>query len=228
MFKTAVREALMPEDENANMPSLAATILDELRESRRIRRLILAGLREIEETLRHMATDAGHMATDLRLLVADSLERRLWYALPSELRIRRDVRDMSVLVYPAREEVVTPDFLHSIGVAQVSEAITEDERERALETDMIIAELGDDGMWTRFFAAVASSAICSEDIDRAVRTAEILERVHGLSVVPVAFGYRVDDSVGRYNDQEGRGRVWIIAPDGNQVPGDPGQGPRQR
>ena len=217
----------MPEDENVTMASLEAAILDELRESRRIRRLILAGLRDIEETLRHRATDAGHLVADLRLLVADSLERRLGYALPFELRIGHDVRDISVLVYPAREEVVMPDFLHAIDVAQVSGAITEDERERALETDMIIAELGDDGMWTRFFAAVASSAICSEDLDRAVRTAEILERVHGLPVVPVAFGYRVDDSVGRYNDQEGRGRVWIIAPDGNQAPGDQGYGPRQ-
>lgn len=189
VFKTAVWEALMPEDEAATMPALMAAILDELRESRKTQELILASV--------------GH-------LVGDNLERKMGYALPSELRTGYGVREMSTLVYPAREEVVTPDFLSNLDAARASGTITEDERDRVLKTDMIIAELGYDGRRARFFAAEASNSINNDDLDRAVRTAEILEKVHGLPVVPIAFGHQVGDAVRRYNNQEGRRRVRII------------------
>ena len=188
-FKTAVWEALMPEDEAATMPALMTAILDELRESRKTQELIL--------------TSIGH-------LVGDNLERKMGYALPSELRTGYGVREMSTLVYPAREEAVTLDFLNDLDDARASGTITEDERARVLNTDMIIAELGDDGRQTRFFAAEASNSINNDDLDRAVRTAEILERVYALHVVPIAFGHQVGDAVRRYNNQEGRRRVRII------------------
>ncbi len=187
-FRTAVREALMPEDD-ATMLALMAAILHELRE--------MLGTQE------GIRISLGH-------LVRDSLERRMGYALPSELRTGYGVRDMSVLVYPAREEAVTPDFLNHLDDARASGTITEDERERVLSADMIIAELGDDGRWTRFFAVEASRSINSEVLDRAVRTAELLERVRGLPVVPIAFGHGAEDDVRRYNDQEGRRLVRII------------------
>ena len=202
-FKTAVLEALMPEDEAATMPALTAAILDELRESRKTQELILA-------TIGKMAGDIEGMATDIGHLIGDNLERRMGYALPSELRTGYGVREMSVLVYPAREEAVAPDFLNDLDSARASGTITEDERARALRTDMIIAELGNDGTWTRFFAAEASNSINNEDIDRAVRTAEILERVYGSPVVPVAVGHRVGDAVRRYNSREGRRRARIM------------------
>lgn len=195
-FKTAVLEALMPEDEAATMPALMAAMLNELRESRKTQELILASI--------------GQMTTDIGHLVGDNLERKMGYALPSELRTGYGVREMSTLVYPAREEAVTPDFLNDLDDARASGTITEDERERVLNTDMIIAELGDDGRQTRFFAAEASNSINNDDLDRAVRTAEILERVYALHVVPIAFGHQVGDAVRRYNNQEGRRRVRII------------------
>ena len=195
-FKTAVWEALMPEDEAATMPALMAAMLDELRESRKTQELILASI--------------GQMTTDIGHLVGDNLERKMGYALPSELRTGYGVREMSTLVYPAREEAVTPDFLNDLDDARASGTITEDERARVLNTDMIIAELGDDGRRTRFFAAEASNSINNDDLDRAVRTAEILERIHSLPVVPIAFGHQVGDAVRRYNNQEGKRRVRII------------------
>jgi hypothetical protein len=195
-FKTAVWEALMPEDEAATMPALMAAILDELRESRKTQGLILV-------SIDRMATDIGH-------LIGDNLERKMGYALPSELRAGYGVREMSTLVYPAREEAVTPEFLNDLDDARASGAITEDERARVLNTDMIIAELGDNGRRTRFFAAEASNSINNDDLDRAVRTAEILEKIHGLPVIPITFGHQVGDAVRRYNNQEGRRRVRII------------------
>ncbi len=194
-FKTAVREALMSE--------VLADILDELRESRKTQELILASIGRMAGDINSMATDIGH-------LVGDNLERKMGYALPSELRTGYGVREMSTLVYPAREEVVTPDFLNDLDDARSSGTITEYERDRVLKTDMIIAELGGDGRWTRFFAAEASNSINNDDLDRAVRTAEILERIHKLPVVPVAFGHQVGDAVRRYNNQEGQRRVRII------------------
>ena len=188
-FKTAVWEALMPEDEAATMPALMAAILDELRESRKTQELILASV--------------GH-------LVGDNLERKMGYALPSELRTGYGVREMSTLVYPAREEAVTPEFLNDLDDARSSGTITEDERDRVLKTDMIIAEFGGDGRRARYFAAEASNSINNDDLDRAVQTSEILERIHSLPVVPVAFGHQVGDAVRRCNNQEGRRRVRII------------------
>ena len=202
-FKTAVWEALMPEDEAATMPALTAAILDELRESRKTQE-------ESRKTQELILASIGQMTTDIGHLVGDNLERKMGYALPSELRTGYGVREMSVLVYPAREEAVTPEFLNDLDDARASGTITEDERARVLNTDMIIAELGDDGRQTRFFAAEASNSINNDDLDRAVRTAEILERVHALHVVPIAFGHQVGDAVRRYNNQEGKRRVRII------------------
>ena len=195
-FRKSVREALMPEDDAAAMQVLMAAILHELRE-------MLGTEREMLGTQEGFRISLGH-------LVRDSLERRMGYSLPSELRTGYGVRDMSMLVYPAGEEAVTPDFLDELNVALELGTITEDERERVLSADMIIAELGDDGGWTRFFAVEASGSIDSEVIDRAVRTAELLERVRGLPVVPIAFGHGAEDDVRRYNDQEERRRVRII------------------
>ena len=199
-FRKAVREALMPEDD-ATMLALMAAILHELRE-------MLGTEREMLGTQEGIRISLGH-------LVRDSLERRMGYALPSELRTGYGVRDMSVLVYPDREEAVTPDFLNHLDDARASGTITEDERERVLIADMIIAELGEDSRWTRFFAVEASSSINSEVLDRAVRTVEILERVRGLPVIPIAFGHGAEDDARRYNDQEGRRLVRIIMLNGS-------------
>ena len=194
-FKTAVREALMSE--------VLADILDELRNSRKTQELILTSIGRMAGDINSMASDIGH-------LVGDNLERKMGYALPSELRTGYGVREMSALVYPAREEAVAPEFLNDLDDARASGTITEDERDRVLKTDMIIAELGGDGRRTRYFAAEASNSINNDDLDRAIRTAEILERIHSLPVVPVAFGHQVGDAVRRYNNQEGRRRVRII------------------
>ena len=221
-FRMAVREALMPEDDADTMQALMAAILHELREMHGIQREMLGTQKEMLGTEREMLGTQKEMPGTLEgvrislgHLVRDSLERRMGYSLPSELRTGYGVRDMSVLVYPAREEAVTPDFLNHLDDARASGTITEDERERVLSADMIIAELGDGGGWTRFFAVEASSSINSEVLDRAVRTVEILERVRGLPVVPIAFGHRAEDDARRYNDQEGRRRVRIIMLDGS-------------
>ena len=220
-FRTAVREALMPEDD-ATMLGLMAAILHELREMHGIQREMLGTQKEMlgteRETLRTQEEMPGTLEgirISLGHLVEDSLEWRMGYAVPSELRTGYGVRDMSVLVYPPREEAVIPDFLDELNAALELGTITEDERERVLSADMIIAELGDDGGWTRFFAVEASSSINNEVLDRAVRTVEILERVRGLPVVPVAFGHGSEDDARRYNDQEGRRRVRIIMLDGS-------------
>ena len=92
-------------------------------------------------TVGNMADDIDSMTMDIGHLVGDNLERKMGYALPSELRTRYGVRDMSVLVYPAREEAVTPDFLDYLDDARESRTITEDQRERVL--------IADDGRWTR-------------------------------------------------------------------------------
>ncbi len=201
-FKTAVRDALMSE--------VLADILDELRESRKIQELMLASIGRMSGDINSMSGRIDSMATDIGHLIGDNLERKMGYALPSELRTGYGVREMSVLVYPAREDVVTPEFLNDLDAARASGTITEDERARVLNTDMIISELGDDGQRTRFFAAEASNSINNDDIDRAVRTAEIMEKIHGLPVVPIAFGHQVGDAVRRYNNREGRRRVRII------------------
>lgn len=205
-FKTAVLEALIPEDEAVTMPALMAAILEEMRESRKTQQSILAATDKMAGDIDSMATDIGH-------LVGDNLERKMGYALPSELRTGYGVREMSVLVYPAREEVVTPVFLDDLDNALASGTITEDERERILKTDMIVAEIGDDGEATRLFAAEASNSVNNDDLDRVIRTVEILERVHRCPGVPIAFGHRVGDGVRRHNNQEGRRRVRIITPD---------------
>ena len=223
-FKTAVWEALMPEDDAATMPALMAAILDELREMRRTQGEMQRTQEEMQRTqeesrktqesmldsIGKMADDIDSMATDIGHLVGDNLERKMGYALPSELRTGYGVREMSVLVYPAREETVTPDFLDDLNAALESGTITEDERDRVIKTDMIVAERDDNHRRTRFFVAEASNSINNDDIDRAIRTTEILERILEPPVVSIAFGHQASDAVRRYNSGEASRRVRII------------------
>ena len=156
----------------------------------------------IRDDMNVMRGDVGH-------LVGDNLERKIGYRLPSLLAHRLDLTDLEVLLYQEREVVVDPELQEIIAQAYGHKSISQGQRRRLLETDMIVRARRPDNSLA-FYPVEASAAIGVDDISRAEETAQILTAITGIVASPVVCGYRLTADARDYNrTSEGR-RATVI------------------
>ena len=142
-------------------------------------------------------------------MVEDNLERKIGFRLPALLAHRLDLSDVEVLLYQEREIVVEPELQDVIAEAYGLRSISQGQRRRLLETDMIVrARRPDDNL--AFYPVEASAAIGVDDISRAEESAQILAAITGMVASPVVCGYRLTADARDYNrTSEGR-RATVI------------------
>ena len=165
--------------------------------------------KETLEIQRGILVEIRAMRGDIGHLVGDNLERKIGFRLPAMLAHRLELSDLEVLLYQEREIVVDPELQKVIAQAYGHKSISQSQRRRLLETDMIVrARRPDDNL--AFYPVEASAAIGVDDISRAEESAQILAAITGMAASPVVCGYRLTADARDYNrTSEGR-RATII------------------
>lgn len=181
---------------------VSETVSEAQKETLEIQRGILAEIRAIRGDTNTMRGDIGH-------LVGDNLERKIGFRLPALLAHRLELSDVDVLLYQEREIVVDPELQDVIAEAYGLRSISQGQRRRLLDTDMIVkARRSDESL--AFYPVEASAAIGVDDISRAEESAQILAAITGMAASPVVCGYRVTADARDYNrTSEGR-RAMVI------------------
>ncbi|MDE0020369.1 MAG: hypothetical protein OXT69_03135 [Candidatus Poribacteria bacterium] len=155
---------------------------------------VVANQAEMQETQKRMQDDIGQ-------LKGESLEVRLDFRLVPKLRQHLKIRKTKVIRSVARPS--NGNFFDEIDDALDEEIITERQRGRVFDTDMIlkgvIPQTADD-LW---IAIEASNAIDASDIDRAKETAQILSVVYQAAAEAVAAGYEISEAAEGYAEQNG-------------------------
>ena len=125
-------------------------------------------------------------------LYGADLERRLPRILPSQLFGMLELHRPSVLL----RDAVEPDreFLARIQDATTEGVISMDDYDRLAETDLILRARFRESGEIVYCSAEASGVIDSEDVNRAIRSAEILNTVYGERAIPVVAGYNVTEA----------------------------------
>ncbi len=155
---------------------------------------VVANQAEMQETQKRMQDDIGQ-------LKGESLEVRLDFRLVPKLRQHLKIRKTKVIRSVARPS--NGNFFDEIDDALDEEIITERQRGRVFDTDMIlkgvIPQTADD-LW---IAIEASNAIDASNIDRAKETAQILSVVYQAVAEAVAAGYEISEAAEGYAEQNG-------------------------
>ncbi len=158
------------------------------------------------DMIKDLSDTVGH-------LVGSDLERKLAIKLPTRLEGRFGGRNLETLVYQDRSRPVTPGFRAKLDDAVSNGIITQAQRARILDTDMIVQATRDDSE-TVYFAIEASSAINEDDIDRAMASAEVLRAMSEREAEPIVVGYSVHAVVRNYNrDPHGNQKAAIVTLD---------------
>ena len=162
---------------------------------------ILAELADLRRE--HAQTRSVQNRMDGRLgnLYGADLERRLPRILPVRLFGMLKLYRPTVLLREASE----PDreFLDRIQDATDEGVISLSDYGRITDTDLILQALRSrEGGETIYCAAEASGVIDSEDVNRAVESAKILNVVYGEQTVPVVAGYSITDAAQVRTDAE--------------------------
>lgn len=141
-------------------------------------------------------------------LVGSELERKLESVVPNRLEAVYELDDIHILVYQDRHPAVGRDFLRMIDRARRDTAIDDAQHRRLRDTDMIIRS--DRNGAPIFFTVEASSTVAEDDIDRAIQSAQALEKVVEAEVIPVVMGYAIPSGAREYNTEEKDGRARIF------------------
>ena len=131
------------------------------------------------------------MDSKLGQLLGDRLERRAAYRLPPRLSQRFGLRRPRAVYPVAVPPTSESSFIDSVEEAAESGLITEEQETRLRLTDLVFhAQRKTDGtkVW---FAAEVSGAIGARDIDRASKSAAVLQSVFGDHVAAVVMGHRI-------------------------------------
>ena len=160
--------------------------------------------KETLEIQRDILAEIRAIRGDISHLVGDNLERKMGFRLPALLAHRLELSDLEVLLYQERENIVDPELRQVIAQAYGNKSISQSQRRRLLETDMIVrARSSDDDL--AFYPVEASAAIGVDDISRAEESAQILAAITGMDANPVVCGYRLTVNARDYNrTPEGR------------------------
>lgn len=180
--------------EQAEMKKEMKRIADDQADMRKTLDAVVANQVEMQATQKRMQDDIGQ-------LKGESLEVRLDFRLVPKLRQHFKIRKTKVIRSVARPS--NGNFFDEIDDALDENIITERQRGRVFDTDMImkgvVPQTADD-LW---IAIEASNTIDASDIDRAKETAEILSVVYQAAAEPVAAGYEVSKKVRGYAKQNG-------------------------
>ena len=181
---------------------VSETVSEVQKETLKVQRGILAEIRAMRADTNAMRGDIGH-------LVGDNLERKIGFRLPALLAHRLDLSNLEILLYQEREIVVDPELQGVISEAYGLRSISQGQRRRLLDTDMIVrARRLDESQ--AFYPVEASAAIGVDDISRAEESAQILAAITGMAASPVVCGYRLTADAREYNrTSEGR-RATVI------------------
>ena len=147
------------------------------------------GQRRLEVGMRRLE---NHVS-DLR---GDALETKMPTRLCDMLRARLGIRRVQIF-WMARHQ--TPPmsrseyFIRTLEDATDNGIITDDEELRLFTTDMVIRSLRQSDGSRLWIAAEASGVIDQNDIERARRSALVLQKIHGEDAIPVVYGYSISD-----------------------------------
>ena len=156
--------------------------------------MILAKQEEMQYTQKHMLDD-------IAALKGDSLEMRLEFRLVPRLLQLLKLHRAKVIRSAANPS--SDNFFREMNDALGQGIISDRQRGRIYDTDMIMTGVNVETKEVRWIAIEASSAVDFSDIDRAKESADILSAVYGADAKAVAAGYHTPDAVHEYAGQNG-------------------------
>ena len=149
-------------------------------------------LDRIEGTLLHLTNTVGELTDLVGDVKGDTVELKLEKSIVPILSTRLELRRGS-LVKGGAPTAASHEFEDAIYDAYEEGKLTQRERNRVNDTDVIVRAVNRMSKCQVYVAVEASYAIDDEDVKRAHRTAEILARVFtDAEVVPVVYGKTID------------------------------------
>ena len=141
-------------------------------------------LDEVVDTQKHMTDQLGH-------LTGAELEREIVRILPSRLNQMYDLYRTRVVRGRGVQSGQADAFLDEVEDAKLASTITEDQRLRIEETDMIVRARRQSSRETIYLSVEASATIRDRDITRANDTAIALRAAFEAESAAVAAGYAI-------------------------------------
>ena len=147
---------------------------------------------ELTNTVGELTNTVGELTDLLGDVKGDTVELKLEKSIVPILSTRLELRRGS-LVKGGAPTAAAHEFEDAIYDAYEEGKLTQQERNRVNDTDVIVRAVNRMSKCPVYVAVEASYAIDDEDVKRAHRTAEILARVFtDAEVVPVVYGKKID------------------------------------
>ena len=151
-------------------------------------------LGSLEQGQQRLESGQRRLENSVNILRGDALETKMPTRLCDMLRARLGIRRVQIF-WMARHQ--TPPmsrseyFIRTLEDATDNGIITDDEELRLFTTDMVIRSLRQSDGSRLWIAAEASGVIDQNDIERARRSALVLQKIHGEDAIPVVYGYSI-------------------------------------
>ena len=129
-----------------------------------------------QEEVARLAAFQARMGDDLARLKGDRLEMKLQGNIHSVLGHRMKLRGTRV-VRAAFPSVIIQEFLNAIDSAADDGAVTDDQRNRILATDLIVAARRAGATQTIYISFEAAHSLDEDDVRRVLETGDALARV---------------------------------------------------
>ena len=129
-----------------------------------------------QEEVARLAASQARMGDDVARLKGDRLEMKLQGNIHSVLGPRMKLRGTRV-VRAAFPSVIIQEFLNAIDSAADDGAITDDQRNRILATDLIVAARRAGATQTIYISFEAAHSLDEDDVRRVLETGDALARV---------------------------------------------------
>ena len=147
---------------------------------------------ELTNKMGELTNTVGELTDLLGDVKGDTVELKLEKSIVPILSTRLELRRGS-LVKGGAPTAAAHEFEDAIYDAYEEGKLTQQERNRVNDTDVIVRAVNRMSKCPVYVAVEASYAIDDEDVKRAHRTAEILARVFtDAEVVPVVYGKKID------------------------------------
>ena len=148
-----------------------------------------------KETVGGLQDTVGRLQRSVDSLRGYALESKLARKLMPLVSREFDVRR----IYPIWTPDVTAiygnirEFLDKIEDAAEGGAISDDEEIRLKVTDLILRSQRKADRSTLWFAVEASGVINDDDLTRARRSADLIQKIYGQDAIPLVYGYHIHD-----------------------------------
>ena len=148
-------------------------------------------LDEVSNTQKDMLNTQKRMDDHLGFLIGAELEREIVRILPSRLNSMYGLYRTRVMQGRGIWSERVDAFMDEVEDADLASAITEDQKRRIEETDMIVRALRRSGGETIYISVEASATVRERDITRANDTAVALRAAFGAESAAVVTGYEI-------------------------------------